>query len=452
MSIFSDEFQIKIIVLIAQKKLPGVLEFLKPEYFFIESLSWSFETIKRLLNQYPEIPFVTSTMLTNEEGKENKLKEWTEKSKNCFANVLQFLSLNSSFTDEAYLIDSVTQFIRKRELAYSLNKNSELIESGDWQGLQVSLSENYNSVFDIKKGLEPSFDLNNFSIAQSSPRIKTSFIPIDIYMGGLARKEALLIMGDSNVGKSMFIIWLGGRILRNGYTVLHVTLEMSREITTDRYFFSILDEDENFGYNRYRAITDLEGNFNEADLLRFDNLRDKYANIYQDKLTIYKGRNLGFTLADLRYLLNQRSYDAVIIDYLDIMESPIPIRDSATLRVGPSLLLAGLRDIAEEFNLTVITPTQANRQAVNKRILDQSMASEDYGKIRIADNVIGIGENQADLISNRKYFTIIKARTSQKGQIYSYNVDYDKMSFSFVQTETVRSQEETATNNRRIND
>jgi len=430
LSIFTEEFQVKVLCLLAKNKLLGVDSYFRSEYFFVDSLVWSYSTIIGLRKRFPQIGEVSADMLSNEANFNQKLVEWTDKSKEYFADLIALLDGSKPFEDQSYVGETVIQFIRKRELSFVLNKSSEFIEQGDWESLKTSLQSNTPVVQNTLIEEDELFSENSFSFLGRAERLTTDFIPIDVYLGGLTKGELLLLLADTNVGKSLFMTWLGGRLVRKGSRVLHVTLEMSKELTNDRYFVSILDDADDFSWADYESAK-----VSDDTLVRFVGLRKKYADRYKGMLKIYKGKNLGFSLADVSFLMSQVKYDVLILDYLDIMQPPLEIRDIGLVRIGQSQLIAGLRDIAEQYNVSVITATQGNRLSANKRIVSKEMVAEDYGKIRIADNVISIGENESDKLSSDKIFGIVKARNSQKDLYFRYGVDYNRMRFTYKQQE-----------------
>lgn len=427
--LFDEEYQTKLVYLIATDEVKGLERYIQSDYLFVDSLTWAYDKILEMKRQFG---LATAAALRAECRQANKLIDWSDRSKQYFDMLMGFMEDKATFTDRDYIVDNITKFIRKRELGAALSENAEAIEAGDWEGLKTALQLRQPEIIDATKNDTSVFTTENFSLYDTSGRVYTSFRPIDEYMDGLTRGEIFLLLADTNMGKSVWLAWLGGQIVRRGSRVVHVTLEMSKRLTTDRYFVSILDEDDEFRWADYRTVLD-----NDENAARFEDLRIKYDERYRDLLRIYKGKNLGFSLSDVNYILTERPCDVLILDYLDIMQPPVKVTDSGMIRIGQSQIMQGLRDLGEQHGAAIVTATQANRQSVGKRVVGKQMVAEDYGKIRIADNVLGMGADERDELAGQRIFTVIKARNSRKNDAFRYKVDFPRMRFQYLQDEAL---------------
>lgn len=428
MSIFTEDYQIKVLVLLARRELNSESVYLKPEFFYSKSLIWSFRNITKLLLTYNEI---NPDMLENERRVDEETKDWGEVSVQSFEKFLDIFSGKIQVLDFLYVKNTLQSFIKTRELSGLLNTNNDILQIGDWDLLRSTIDKEFPKFLSVEN--TPLFYDTDFTFLNEEALIKTSFDVLDMYMGGFYRKEVTILLGDSNIGKSLWLIWMTAQIVRNKYRVLYITLEMSKQRTIDRLFVSILDQEEIFKYSDYRNLS-----FNSQLREYFDTLRELYRKRYTDYLRIIKRQNSGFTLAELSNILRQIPCDVLILDYVDLMKPDQIAKDAALFRKGQKDLIEGLRDFANDFNIGILTISQANRQAVNKEIISTEFMADDYGKVRAADNIIAIGANENTLLAGERVFYVAKARNSEKGSAFRYKVNFEKMSFSFMNVEAVQ--------------
>jgi len=125
------------------------------------------------------------------------------------------------------------------------------------------------------------------------------------------------------------------------------------------------------------------------------------------------------------YLENLQAYnhvfpDVLIVDYADLM-----YLDSAHLRVDTGRIYKDLRGLAQEYNIAVITASQANRQGENTPLLTRKNLAEDFSKVAISDNVITYNQtvNERKLGLARLYSD--KARNDRRGDTVLITQNYN---------------------------
>ena len=129
----------------------------------------------------------------------------------------------------------------------------------------------------------------------------------------------------------------------------------------------------------------------------------------------------------------------MIVDYLDLLRPPKSRQD---YRFELKDITTQLRAVGVEQNLPVITATQANRNAVGKRIVRKDMVAEDYEKIRIADTAFSIGQSQADADVNKVLFYLIKARNADREKEEFYRLNKKKIWFEFLNEHVIDRRDE----------
>lgn len=224
-------------------------------------------------------------------------------------------------------------------------------------------------------------------------------IPIGIDMldnkmnGGPQRAETTLFLGDSGVGKSQLLILAGITAARRGFKVAHFQAEGTRQQAMDRY-------DAAWTGTLYRDM-------------KISNIDDKKYKILQTRIKQIGGEihieckeQFGaWTMVGIRNsIVNMfRAYgkiDVVIIDYLDLIDPG----DGQTYRASEErfrqqAVARMMKDIAVEFNVSLITVTQSSSIPPESRndedfVLTRWNLSEDKGKLRPFDNFITLNQTR----------------------------------------------------------
>lgn len=234
-------------------------------------------------------------------------------------------------------------------------------------------------------------------------------------------------MGDLNVGKSLVLCYVGGQAVRQGRHVLHVTLEMSRARTLARYFANLSDEEDNITYTNIVNFSPEEEVFSYVH----DTLKGRYEGYLQ--VEDFPSGKCG--IGDLYNLLDKYpDTELLLVDYLGLLK---PVVRRKEIRHELSDLATSLRAIAIENNLHVMAPTQANKLASGKRIVDVGKTAEDYGIQRIADFTMAIGQTQDDVIKNELVAFIARSRNSKKFTAERYRIDFPHMKIQLIRQETL---------------
>src|SRR5262249_41286351 len=108
------------------------------------------------------------------------------------------------------------------------------------------------------------------------------------------------------------------------------------------------------------------------------------------------------------------------------------MRCAMKCQISPSHL-----GVASEYGIHVATATQANRQSVNKRIIGKEVTAEDYGKMRIADVGIGMGQTKDDALKNEVVLNLTRSRNSAKTVAERYFMDFQHMRMKCLGQELV---------------
>lgn len=247
-------------------------------------------------------------------------------------------------------------------------------------------------------------------------RISTGWAEFDKIFGGYGCGEVFTFMGPAHSGKSMYLINAGANALLQKKNVIHFSLEMSEEITVQRYDMRLM------GLTKDELKTSMA-------TTRIKELLVKQIGTLRVKRFPASTVTAGEISACIKRLENREGYipDMIIIDYADIMRSSNRYNEK---RYELDLIYQEIRNLAIEFNVPVVTATQLNRAALEKleagKILTEEMIAESYGIARIIDCGVTINATPAENAKNNSIIYVCKNRDGLAGSQFRMYVDFSR--------------------------
>lgn len=171
-------------------------------------------------------------------------------------------------------------------------------------------------------------------------------------IGGLPRKQVILVYGDSSVGKTALVLQIAEQTALRGRKVLYITLESDAETMVGRRVFGDAEIDGKFA--RTGGLTD-----EKMDVVE-DGIRS-----YIEKF----GGNLEFneeawSLADLVTAVHQSNPDLLIVDYLGEMSGDFGSREEEHRILVKNL--RGIKRIAKKKNIPAIVLHAITDEAIKE--------------------------------------------------------------------------------------
>lgn len=306
-----------------------------------------------------------------------------------------------------YVQQTLHNFRQRQQIVNSIIEAGNNVKQGH---LDKAKEVILNGFRDVDSTLfDPGLQLSDIDKAFSRQQERTEFsfgIPAFDQVGVVPhRGELLVVQGQLKFGKSMSGVHLGCLALRRQKRIAHITLELSKELTYQRYIqnlFSIPERDANsilkntiLKSDEYGIATGID--FQTVDLSKRPSINsDKIKSYLVSKLKKMKGipANLyikqyptrGCSMMDIRAYLDgleqvQRFIpDMLIVDYADLMKV-----DISNYRLEIGAVYQELRGLAIERNISVITFSQSNRAAESAKTVSTQHAAEDYSKPQVAD-------------------------------------------------------------------
>lgn len=186
--------------------------------------------------------------------------------------------------------------------------------------------------------------------------------------GGYERKTLNLYMATTHVGKTWKLIDDAAFLFLNGYNVLYITLEMSKEKIMQRIETNLFDlptaQFRHLSFEKYKQkLIETKKKTVKLGKLIVEEFPPDTANI-----------NHFNVLLDELYLKKDFKPDVIIVDYLAIMKPTDS--DLSGLYEKNKKIAEQLRKIAVENNVCLISAIQTNRDGFNVSDFTMSVISE----------------------------------------------------------------------------
>jgi len=337
-------------------------------------------------------------------------------------------SFKDDISDAPYVADCVAEFARHRAFESAILKSVSLIEKRDFSAIEKVVNDAMNvGVHDDIEEYEY-FDAIEHRTNKREDRLsgkKEEFDSISsgvpdldkhLYWEGWGRKELTVFMGAPKMGKSQALAFFARNAALLGYSVLFVSLEVSKDIISDRIDASVSEVPMKDLVNRLGVVS------------------KKVEDVAKTagKLYVAEFPTGTLTCSALRRLINRhkskgRKFDMVVVDYADIMAAEHRSRDP---REDSKSIYVGLRAIAQMENVVMMTATQTNREGAKADVSRMEHVAEDFNKVRIADLVISINKTEEERMRDqaRLYFA---ASRNQAGD-FSLVINQDVACMQFI--------------------
>lgn len=330
-------------------------------------------------------------------------------------------------TDSEWLTEATEKWCRDRAIYLALMESIQIID-GKKEGVADTAIPSI-----MQDALGVSFDTNIGHDYVEDAKDRFSFyhsdverIPFDLEMfntitkGGVPNKTLNIIMGGTNVGKSLCMCHFASMYLSMGYDVLYISLEMAEERIAERIDANLFDVE----------LNDLGDLSEEVFMNKINSVKSKT----HGKLIIKEyptgSAHVGHFRALLSDLKLKKDFKprVVFVDYLNIMAS------SRVRGLGGSVntyslvksIAEELRGFAMENDIPIWSATQVNREGFNDSDLDLTNTSESFGLPQTADFMVAVIANETLDSLNQYLVKQLKSRYNNKAVNNKFVVGVDK--------------------------
>lgn len=406
---------------------------IKPEFFSLRSYQQIAEKAFEFIDKYAQPPKRMLFDLLEPQIKSNEGGGLVGKTLDAMAGY-------NAQLNERYILDSLERFLRTARIKLAIDKAAIAIADDDIVSAESAMMlepfENQDSAGTFLHQTDKV--LTHIRSEDEEGEDFSCAVPVIDRLGiGIRRKTMTILIGLRNVGKSWWLTAIAKENFLQRRRVLHITLEMPEREVVRRYvqsFFAMTDTKfKTTDKIRVPLVeSDSLGRFTRIDFESIDPVA--LTGITARQLEIFKRRppimilefpTSGFTVAQLqaqlKFLAQKVHFvpDLLLIDYPDLMAL-----DPRNLRQDTGRLYKELRGIAGEYNLAMVCPTQANREASRAKIVTSYHISEDFSKAATADNILTISRTTAEEKLKLARIFVDKSRYGEKGRLAVISQEY----------------------------
>jgi KaiC/GvpD/RAD55 family RecA-like ATPase len=294
--------------------------------------------------------------------------------------------------------NNLKEFIRRNAFYNALYDNADLLGKNEdgYEKVVAKCLENFDRVQKITFN-DTDLGLNYFDkdamlkhwdyIKNPEAKISTGWPALDGYTHGGFLKDGrslYLVMAQAGLGKSLFLSNLAVNFLKQGLGVVVISLEMSEDVYAQRFDAHISRKDIN-------KLADEE----ESAIER---IKAFYAEHPTSNLYIKEYPPKSVTCNDIRVYLenlknNGHHFDAVIIDYLNLVKSQTKIDNMFMDGLDVS---EKLRAISYEMKCPVISAVQTNSEGMNNENVGMENISQSRGIAFTTDFLMALFQTDDD--------------------------------------------------------
>ena len=316
-----------------------------------------------------------------------------------------------------YVLSRVDQLVRYRRLTGAAVEFARKLDEGDFSTAEHLMLEALRSGLPNQSTGVDYWDVEGRIERRSHfdpPLTGTGFQSMDKMIGGLQRGQLVCILGGYKGKKTWVGMTFLKEALRRGLSCLHVSHEMRVEEIEDRYdmiFGALVSSHKPAEVEVVRRIEETEEGpvaiwttVTRPSIYDRNAIRRVTRSLRRTQagggLVIKKFPGYSCTVLDLEALLDrlekQEGFipDVVLNDYPDIMK---PLNSKQDYRHQINETYLHLKRIADERDLVMIVPSQANRKAIRAAVPSIAHFAEDIRKAGHVDMAFAICQTKAQL-------------------------------------------------------
>ena len=297
--------------------------------------------------------------------------------------------------DKDVLEEQLNNFIKKQALYTSIMDNVEDIEKNSDSVLDKCISrfDEINKISFKQRDLGMDyFDLDDMAkhweyITNPEARIPFLWDGFDRYTnGGVLKggKMLFLFMGQAGLGKSLFLSNLAVNYLRQGLSVVVISLEMSQDVYAQRF-------DAHISTNEINHLKDTM--FDSCEKIKKFYKDHPGANLYIKEYPPRSIRSSDIEIYLENLQLAGKKFDVVIVDYLNLV---LPRVHSDNMYKDGLSVSEELRALSYKFGVPVISAVQANTEGMNNEHIDMNNISESRGIAHTCDALFALFQMPED--------------------------------------------------------
>jgi len=361
-------------------------------WFKVENMSTLIDLSVRFFRKYGKIPNSKTLKALVKGFAERKNPEMNVNETNDLIDSALGMEMN---LDKDVLCSYLNTFIRKQALYTSIMDNVDDIENNSDEVLEKCIArfDEVSKMTFMQKDLGMDyFDLDDMAkhweyITNPEARIPFLWDGFDRYTNGGVLKNGkmlFLFMGQAGLGKSLFLSNLAVNYLRQGLSVVVISLEMSQDVYAQRF-------DAHISTNEINHLKDTM--FDSCERIKKFYADHPGANLYIKEYPPRSIRSSDIEIYLENLQLAGKKFDVIIVDYLNLV---LPRTRSDNMYKDGLSVSEELRALSYKFNCPVISAVQANTEGMNNENIDMQNLSESRGIAHTCDALFSLYQMPED--------------------------------------------------------
>ncbi|MTH61225.1 DnaB-like helicase C-terminal domain-containing protein [Paracoccus litorisediminis] len=422
---FDETFQLKIAAAFSRDTTfaKRVTELIDPGYFTNAAVGEFVRINKDHLTQFGAVPdsITFVKLLTDLVAAKRVRPDLLQGIKDAYVGTRQI-----SITGDAYLAQEIETFAKHQALQNAMMEAIPLLDVGKFDKIeeimrratQVGLADDFEEYNYFAKVAARTEKREMIATGVTVSRgISSGYAEIDnlLYHKGWGRKELACIMGPAKSGKSLSLGDFAKNAALAGHNVLYVSLEVAKEIISERIDASISDTlMSELVQDRAKIeaiVQGLEAQAGVFEVIDFPSGSLKVSAL-DHHIERYRAKGIVF--------------DMIVVDYGDIM---CPEVRSEKLQDGLRQIYIDLRALMHKWNAAGLTATQTNREGAKAVTAKATDVGDDFNKVRTVDILIGLNATDAEKAAGEARLYWAASRNTADGFTVRINQDRAKMKF-----------------------
>lgn len=328
-----------------------------------------------------------------------------------------------SLSDSMYLKDKILEFGKRQAMTEAIIESADLIEKDTdsykrveelvKDALMVGTGADDLGLF-LLDNLEERIEGYN-SEEDVIPRIPSANEKFNqLLKGGIGKGEMGVVIASPGVGKTTFLIENAGAAIRNGYNVVHYTLENDERQIMRNYDLRLLER--NLEYIKTNPMPSIAAMRNVVKVAKGNLVVKRYptkqASVDTIRAHLYKLKNIKGFVPDM-----------IVVDYGSLLR---PSKSNFNdVRHAISEVYEEIRGLCAEFNVAVWTAVQANRGSLAKKVITIADIAEAFAVANTADIMMALCQTNKEKQKGEMRFFVAKNRDSVSGLLFSGKVDHE---------------------------
>lgn len=422
---FDEEFQDKIVhtFLTEPKFARQMASVLEPEYFTKEASATLVSLTRDYVKTYkstPDAPVMSTLVIDAFKAgliRKDLLPDVRELIKTAYTTPVKGAD---------FIAEKVSEFARDKAVERAIIKSVGLHEKRDYAKIadlmreainvgNLDDGETYDYFAEVDNRTEYRKAIAKGTITRDGISSGVPEIDALLYHYGWGRRELSCLMGPSKSGKSALLGTFAKNAALLGYNVLYVSLEVDKQIISDRIDADLSDtiiRDLHIHADDVAAA--IKAAQSKAGRLLMRDFGPGTLKVSMLRTMIEKLKADGVTL------------DLIVVDYADIMAGE---ERGASLQDQLRQIYIDLRALAFEFNALVLTATQTNREGAKQATARATDVGDDWNKTRTVDVLIGINTTEAERAAGESRLVWLMSRNTASGVSVRIEQERAKMKF-----------------------